>query len=165
MMNKIFKQNNSLITYKYLFGIMLDIVVVFLLTSSPISVASIQAQITNPAIGELGGNTGNIGYNPNSGSISNAKSGSMLLNHFVRYWGVAISLGAVILLGMLVMGGIEWISAGGDKGKLEKARSRITQSIIGMFILATSFILIGFISSMLFGDNLNLLNLNLYFAK
>lgn len=125
----------------------------------------IQAQITNPLLGELGGNTGRDGWEPNETAIAQAKSGAMFLNQFVRYWGLAISLGAIILLGMLIYGGIEWVTAGGDKGKLDKARNRIIQSIIGMFILATSFLLVGFISSMLFGDNLDLLNLNLYFAQ
>ncbi len=39
----------------------------------------------------------------------------------------------------LVYGGISWISAGGDKGKLEEARSKITNGIIGLAIVASAW--------------------------
>ncbi|MCB9801832.1 MAG: hypothetical protein H6774_01965 [Pseudomonadales bacterium] len=55
-----------------------------------------------------------------------------------RILSIAIVVGAVLLLLYLVWGGIEWIASGGDKGKLESARSKITQSIIGMIVLAGS---------------------------
>lgn len=154
--------NLTVFLNRYSALIVLFVLATFCLITLP---SELSAQITNPAIGELGGNQGNDGYNPNTGAIAQAKSGSMLLTQFVRYWGIAISIGAIILLGMLVWGGIEWITSAGDKGKLEKARSRIFQSVIGMLVLATSFILVGFVSGLLFGDNFDLLNLNLYFAN
>lgn len=49
---------------------------------------------------------------------------------------IVLTLAAIIVFIMLIWGGLEWITAGGDKGKIEKARNRITQSIIGMFVLA-----------------------------
>jgi len=55
-----------------------------------------------------------------------------------RFFELAIIVGSVILLFNLVYAGIEWISAGGDSGKIEKARNRIVQSIIGILVLSAS---------------------------
>ena len=58
-----------------------------------------------------------------------------LLNRFFEF---AMVVGSIILLFNLVYAGIEWISAGGDSGKIEKARNRIVQSIIGILVLSAS---------------------------
>lgn len=51
---------------------------------------------------------------------------------------VVMAIAMLSLLLMLVWGGLEWITAGGDKSKLESARSRIMQSIIGVVVLASA---------------------------
>lgn len=55
-----------------------------------------------------------------------------------RFLSIAMFLGALILLGNLVFGGVEWIMAGGDSGKIEKARNRMTQSVVGIIVLSAS---------------------------
>lgn len=58
---------------------------------------------------------------------------------------VSKSISAVILVAglatfmYLVYGGIQWIMAGGDKGKLEEARAKITNGIIGLAIVASAW--------------------------
>jgi len=62
--------------------------------------------------------------------------------------GFAIVLGnimrAILLVGVLaclvflILGAIEWITSGGDKGKLESARNKITNAVIGLVVLAAS---------------------------
>lgn len=58
---------------------------------------------------------------------------------------VSRSFSAIILVAglatfmYLVYGGIEWIMSGGDKGKLEGARSKITNGVIGLAIVASSW--------------------------
>ena len=47
-------------------------------------------------------------------------------------------IGALLVLLYLIWGGIEWITSGGDKGKVENARNKITQAIIGLIVLAAS---------------------------
>jgi hypothetical protein len=55
------------------------------------------------------------------------------------------SFSAVLLVaglatfGYLVYGGVEWITSGGDKGKLESARNKITNGIIGLAIVASAW--------------------------
>lgn len=39
----------------------------------------------------------------------------------------------------LLLGGLNWISSGGDKGKLEAAQQRIQQAIVGLLIVFASW--------------------------
>ena len=58
---------------------------------------------------------------------------------------VSKSFSAVILVAglatfmYLVYGGLSWIMAGGDKGKLEEARAKITNGIVGLAIVASAW--------------------------
>jgi len=108
--------------------------------------------IRNPVIGDLGGNT--------ETSQTEAQDGTLFLRQFINLWRNAINVGAILLIVYYLWGGFEWITAGGDSGKLEKARTRILHATIGMLILAASFIIIGFLSYGLFGENFDLLNLD-----
>lgn len=47
-------------------------------------------------------------------------------------------VGALIVFFYLIWGGIEWITAGGDQSKIQKARDKITQSIIGLIVLSST---------------------------
>ncbi|GIK84475.1 MAG: hypothetical protein BroJett025_10970 [Patescibacteria group bacterium] len=49
---------------------------------------------------------------------------------------IVVTIASIMVLIMFLWGGLEWITAGGDKSKIEKARNRITQSFIGMIVLA-----------------------------
>lgn len=39
----------------------------------------------------------------------------------------------------LILGGLQWIMSSGDKGKLEEARSKITNGIVGLAIVASAW--------------------------
>lgn len=106
------------------------------------------AQISNPVISETLGN-----------DVEAAESGSIFVSYFVDIWNTVISIGGLIVLIMFLWGALEWITAGGDSGKIEKARNRIMQSIIGLLILVSSFVIIGFVSQLFFGEEFSLLNL------
>ena len=104
--------------------------------------------ITNPVIG-------NLGNDPEA-----AKKGTLSTGYFVDIWNTIISVGGLVVIVMFLWGALEWITAGGDSGKIEKARNRIMQSIIGLIILVSSFVILGFISQLFFGEEFSLLNLN-----
>ncbi len=59
-------------------------------------------------------------------------------------------MGAIMVLGILVfiftflIGGIEYISSGGDKGKVEGAKQKLTNSLIGLVILLGFFAILSF---------------------
>ncbi|MFZ2199748.1 MAG: hypothetical protein WAV40_03090 [Microgenomates group bacterium] len=58
---------------------------------------------------------------------------------------VSKSFSAIILVAglatfmYLIYGGLQWIMSGGDKGKLEEARSKITNGIVGLAIVASAW--------------------------
>ena len=47
-------------------------------------------------------------------------------------------IGSILVLLYLLWGGIEWITSGGDKGKTEAARNKITSAVIGLIVMASS---------------------------
>jgi cytochrome bd-type quinol oxidase subunit 2 len=48
-----------------------------------------------------------------------------------------------------IMGGLNWITAGGEQGKIEKARDQMVQSVIGMVVIVISYGLMGIIGKFL----------------
>jgi hypothetical protein len=54
---------------------------------------------------------------------------------------------AVAFFFMLVLGGIKWITSGGDKGKTEGARSQITAGLIGLVIVFSAWAILTLIES------------------
>ena len=51
----------------------------------------------------------------------------------------AIIGAGILLLVYLVYGGVEWLTSGGDKAKLESARAKLTNALIGVAIIAASY--------------------------
>jgi hypothetical protein len=54
-------------------------------------------------------------------------------------WGVAFSIGAIAAFLFMGLGALTWITGGGEKAKVEEAKERITQGIVGLAILAVSY--------------------------
>lgn len=63
-----------------------------------------------------------------------------------RVISVAFILAGILTFALLVMGGIEWLTSGGDKSKTESARNRITAAIVGLAIVAASWALMKLIA-------------------
>lgn len=68
-------------------------------------------------------------------------------------------VGAIIFVFVFLIGGIQWINAGGDKVQLQSARDKITQAVIGIFILLSLFAIINLIE-IFFGTDLTYFTLN-----
>ena len=74
------------------------------------------------------------------GSQVNSFFGFKCIQHFVfRIVDIGIILSGILLLVYLVWGGIEWLTSGGDKGKVEAARNRIVSALVGLAIIAASY--------------------------
>lgn len=69
------------------------------------------------------------------------------------FLGVALLLSALMVFGYLILGGIQWITSGGDKGKTESARNKITAALVGLAIVASSYALMQIIAYF-FGINI-----------
>lgn len=64
------------------------------------------------------------------------KSPEVLLGTFISgIVGVLLVIAAIYAFFQLLIGGLNWISSSGDKGKLEAAQNRITQAIVGLFVV------------------------------
>lgn len=50
-------------------------------------------------------------------------------------------IAGVIVFAFLVWGGLQWITSGGDKGKTQEARDRITAALVGLAIIAVAWAL------------------------
>lgn len=57
---------------------------------------------------------------------------------------------------ILVMGGVEYLTSGGDKGKVESSQKRISSALIGLAIVASSYAVYMLVLEF-FGINLNAL--------
>ena len=64
-------------------------------------------------------------------------------------------LGALLVFMYLIWGGIEWITSGGDKGKTESARNKITAAVLGLVILAASWAILGLVLKFLGAGDIN----------
>lgn len=54
---------------------------------------------------------------------------------------VAFAVAVLVVLVMLIVGAYEWITSGGDKEAVGKARNRIINALIGLAVLAVAFAL------------------------
>lgn len=73
-----------------------------------------------------------------------------LLTSFI---GAAILVSALLVFGYLVLGGVQWITSGGDKGKTEAARNKITAALVGLAIVASAYAIMQIIAYF-FGVNI-----------
>lgn len=110
----------------------------YLLASAPSALAA----ITNSAIP--------------GGDISDAGQAAQFAKTFATLWQTVIIVGGLAFIMYFLWGGIEWITAGGDKGKIETARAKITQGLIGLAILAASFVIVKFLQTAVGLDLLNI---------
>jgi hypothetical protein len=111
---------------------------IYFLASAPVTLAA----ITNTAV-------------PGGGSPDDSpKQFAVTIS---TLWQTIILVGGLAFLLYFLMGGIQWITAGGEKGKIEDARNHITQGLIGLAVLAASYVIIKFIETAI---GLNLLNIS-----
>jgi len=97
-------------------------------------------------------------YNPVLPNTWGTEGSELLASLIGRFLNFAFMLGGLILLIMIIISGIQWMLAGGDKEAISSARGRLTSAIIGFLILASSYAIISLIGHIL---NLDFLK-NLY---
>ncbi len=52
------------------------------------------------------------------------------------------AVSGVVFIFMIIFGAFQWMTSGGDKEAVAKARSRITHAIIGIILLSLAFLII-----------------------
>ena len=53
--------------------------------------------------------------------------------------GTLLIIAALLAFFFLIMGGIQWITSGGDKAGMEAARNKITHAIVGLIIVGAAW--------------------------
>jgi hypothetical protein len=103
-------------------------------------------KLTNPAVGFVDTTT--------AGAATGAEAGAMILGRYVAVMiQTSLVVGGLAVLAYMVLGGVNWITAGGDAGKIEKARGQIVQALVGLAVLASVTAIAEFVSK-IFGFDL-----------
>lgn len=105
------------------------------------------AQLRNPVLPPLLGGSENPDYTTGGTALGKLIGGIV---------GALFIAGFLLAFLTLLMGGLNWITAGGDKTKLEEARNQITNAIIGIIIVGAAFAIATLLAKF-FGFNLETL--------
>jgi hypothetical protein len=62
---------------------------------------------------------------------------------------ILLTIGVIAVLFFLLWGGLEWITAGGDSGKITKAREKMTGAVIGLVVLISTTAILMFVQQLL----------------
>ncbi|MDA3803039.1 MAG: pilin [Patescibacteria group bacterium] len=76
---------------------------------------------------------------PSSDGVISSNLLSIYITAIYKY---GLSVAGILAAIMLMGAGVIWLTSGGDSGKINKAKSLITGSIIGMFLLFGSYIIL-----------------------
>ena len=63
-------------------------------------------------------------------------------------FGFLTIMGAIFFIVYFLIASMEWITSGGDSGKLTNSRNKMTQGILGLVILVAAYGIIGLIGSL-----------------
>lgn len=75
--------------------------------------------------------------------ILQGKTGEEFLGSFISALiQIILIVGVIVALFLLLIGGIQWMTAGGDKQATESARGRITAALIGLVLLFAAWAVI-----------------------
>jgi hypothetical protein len=98
-------------------------------------------------------------YNP-YGSVDNPNGGlSLLLGNVLR---IVFMVAGIFALFNFIIGGFEYMGAGGDSKKTHNAWTRIYLSLVGLILIAGSFALAAVLGYLIFGDPLFMLQPKIY---
>jgi len=98
-------------------------------------------------------------YNPALKEFGSGEGADIIAQLIANFLKITFSLVGLFLLAMLLWGGIQWLTAGGDKEKVAKAQGRITSALIGFVIFISVFAIINFIAAALGLDFLQVLKI------
>jgi len=62
----------------------------------------------------------------------------------IIYWILGLSGGIAVLF--LILGGLQYITSSGNKDKAEQAKQTILYAVIGLIVIALSFVIVAFVS-------------------
>ena len=95
--------------------------------------------------------SGLSGYQPTGTKPENYfNTGEKIISNILAILSI---LGGIYFTVYFLIGGINWITAGGDQGKIDKAKKQMTGAAIGLIIISASYA-ISYIVSIVTGINI-----------
>ncbi|MFH0749888.1 MAG: hypothetical protein V1917_03165 [Candidatus Gottesmanbacteria bacterium] len=76
---------------------------------------------------------------PALGSGSTERGGTIIGSLISNIVGLLFIFAFLLTLLYLIMGGIQWLTSGGEKAQLEQARNKITNALVGLVIVAAAY--------------------------
>lgn len=73
---------------------------------------------------------------------------------------LVLIVAALLFFFLLVLGGIRWITSGGDKGQTEAARNQITAALVGLVIVFAAWAIVQLVETFFGISILSGLNIN-----
>ncbi len=80
-------------------------------------------------------------------AIASKSPGEGLAFYIAQLWKTIVIVGSLAFLLYLVWGGIQWLMSGGDKTKVEEAKAKISNAIMGLAVLVISYAVVLFIEA------------------
>jgi hypothetical protein len=77
-------------------------------------------------------------------SLKALSNGEALLSAVIGFLTIVAGL---LFIFHFVVGALNWVSAGGEQGKIQKARDKMTQGVVGLVVIVISYALIGIVGS------------------
>ncbi len=97
------------------------------------------------------GITGLSGYQPKGNNAqSYFDAGEKIISNILAILSI---LGGIYFTVYFLIGGLNWITAGGDQGKIDKAKKQMTGAAIGVIIISASYA-ISYVVGLVTGINL-----------
>jgi hypothetical protein len=118
----------------------LGVLVLGLMFLGLLAVAKVQAQTSGGAwenqvgMNEIGAEYG-----------EDAQAPTNLITIIVRIINYSLGILGVLFLGLLIMSGYQWMTAGGNEDQVSKAQSRMKNAIIGLVIVLMSWAITYFV--------------------
>ena len=85
--------------------------------------------------------------------IEIAQPDNMPINNIGKLISASVSVimmvAALLAFVYLLLGGIQWITSGGDKAGMEAARNKITHAIVGLIIVGAAWAIMTLVSNFL----------------
>lgn len=92
------------------------------------------------------------GYNTTGDIKTQASTVELVLTNVLT---VLTIVGGIMFVIYFLMGALQWVSGGGDKGKIEKAKGMLTNAAIGLIVILLSYSISWIVGTALGMDILN----------
>lgn len=112
----------------------------------------------SPCPTNLSGAGGKI-VNPVVGKFGTGEGAEIIAELIANALKITFSLSGLVLLGMLILGGFEWMSSAGNQETYAKAQRKITNALIGFVIYMAVFAIINYLAPLFGLEFLNILKI------